>query len=338
MTRGRSGTLLFVHNRNTRFVEIDRAILRTQWDVIDWYQRGRVVNVPALWRCIRTSDIVIGWFASWHTLLPMELARIARIPSVLIVGGYDVASRPDINYGHGTNAIRGRIGRRAIHSAQLVVTNSFFSLPEVHAFAGPLERTVTVIPHGVPDPWGGKMPPKPGSRVVLTVGDVNTSNLSRKGLGAFASASNCVSDAQFVLVGRLENGAHQRLRAIAGSNFSLTGYVLDEVLNKWYLDASVYVQLSEHEGFGMSVAEAMLAGCIPVVTKNGALPEVVGPVGIYVDARDQAAVCDGIQRALVATGLDRQKARDHILRNFPLERRAKALLALVDAGTKASLR
>jgi glycosyltransferase involved in cell wall biosynthesis len=79
----------------------------------------------------------------------------------------------------------------------------------------------------------------------------------------------------------------------------------------------------------MSVAEAMLAGCIPVVANSGALPEVVGSAGIYVDPQDQAAVCDGIRRALVATDEARQIARSRILQNFPIERRAQALLDIV---------
>ncbi len=337
MTMHSRGTVLFVHNRDTRFVAIDRAILMERWKVTDWYQRSRVINVPALWKSIRKSSIVVGWFASWHTLLPMELARIARVPSLLIVGGYDVASRSDIRYGHGGRLFAGWVSRRTIRSAGTVTTISDFSLAELRNFARGFKCPVKVIPLGVPDPWDGQMPPKPEKRIVLSVGNVNTENVQRKGHGPFALASRDIADAQFALVGRWEDGTHARLQQMAGGRLTLTGYASDDQLNNWYRQASVYVQLSEHEGFGMALAEAMLAGCMPVVARNGALPEVVGAAGIYVNPRDRAAVADGIRRALGATEVDRQKARDQIVRNFPVERRAQALLDLVETSAQRRL-
>jgi hypothetical protein len=69
------------------------------------------------------------------------------------------------------------------------------------------------------------------------------------------------------------------LRQAASPNVEFLGFVSDEELFSLYARASVYVQASMHEGFGLSVAEAMSAGCIPVVTRAGSLPEVVGDVG-----------------------------------------------------------
>ena len=46
------------------------------------------------------------------------------------------------------------------------------------------------------------------------------------------------------------------------------------------------MQVSAHEAFGASLAEAMASGCVPVVTDKGAIPEVVGNAGIYVPYGD----------------------------------------------------
>ena len=83
-----------------------------------------------------------------------------------------------------------------------------------------------------------------------------------------------------MLAGRWDDGAADALRDEAPPNVTLTGWVEQDVLNEQMRRASVYVQASAHEGFGMSVAEAMLAGCIPVTTRAGALPEVVGDAGV----------------------------------------------------------
>ena len=42
---------------------------------------------PPLRRC----DAVVGWWASWHTFWPFTLAPLLGTPSLLIVGGFDIA-------------------------------------------------------------------------------------------------------------------------------------------------------------------------------------------------------------------------------------------------------
>ena len=72
----------------------------------------------------------------------------------------------------------------------------------------------------------------------------------------------------------------------------------DEDLHAAYRRAAVYVQASRHEGFGLAVAEAMLAGCVPVVMNVTAMPEVVGDAGVFVESQDPGDVAGGVRRAL----------------------------------------
>lgn len=99
---------------------------------------------------------------------------------------------------------------------------------------------------------------------------------------------------QFVLAGKWRDDAIDYLRSIATPNVVFTGQVENPTLIDLYTRSSVYVQLSRHEGFGLSVAEAMLAGCIPGVTRVGSLPEVVGDAGIYVDTKEPAEIARAI--------------------------------------------
>lgn len=61
-----------------------------------------------------------------------------------------------------------------------------------------------------------------------------------------------------------------------------TGRVSPELLQALYQGASVYVQPSWTEGFGLPVLEAMAHKVPVVVSSGGALPEVVGDAGIIV--------------------------------------------------------
>jgi glycosyltransferase involved in cell wall biosynthesis len=165
--------------------------------------------------------------------------------------------------------------------------------------------------------------------MALTVGNVDQSNLLRKGHEAFVRAGALMPDVRFVLAGAARDEAFDYLRAMATPNVTLTGWLTDEALNAYYRKASVYVQASRHEGFGMSVAEAMLAGCVPVVTRAGALPEVTGEQGIFVDASEPALISEAIEKALKCPDEAREAIRKRILDRFPIEARGRLMEQLI---------
>jgi glycosyltransferase involved in cell wall biosynthesis len=165
---------------------------------------------------------------------------------------------------------------------------------------------------------------------VLSVGNINRSNLQRKGHEAFVRVARLLPSARFVLAGRWYDDAIERLRAIAPPNVSFPGWLTDDELNNLYARSSVYVQLSLHEGFGMSAAEAMLAGCIPVVTRVGSLPEVVGDVGRYVDLGDSERILAALREGLAQNDSERLAVRKRIVTNFSLKRRQAGLYQVVD--------
>jgi glycosyltransferase involved in cell wall biosynthesis len=73
----------------------------------------------------------------------------------------------------------------------------------------------------------------------------------------------------------------------------------------------------------------MLAGCIPVVTAAGALPEVVGDAGVVVGPEPEA-IAEGVRRGLELGPEARAAARERIATTFPLQIRRDGLLGLVE--------
>ena len=120
------------------------------------------------------------------------------------------------------------------------------------------------------------------------------------------------------------------LRAEAPANVEFTGWLSDEDLLDVYRRAAVYVQASRHEGFGLAVAEAMLAGCVPVVMNVTAMPEVVGDAGVLIESQEPDAVAAGITRALELGPDAARRARERILTSFPMESRRTGILRVVD--------
>jgi glycosyltransferase involved in cell wall biosynthesis len=321
--------ILYVHSRKASFVAMDREILAERFDVDDLYQPGRLPKLPRVVKGVLRADLVFGWFASWHTFLPITLAWLLRKPSVLVIGGFDTANMPDIGYGHQQGGLRKHASRWIFRRAGRLVTNSSYSLGEVERNTPIPRQRVTVVHHGVPDPFSAEPPPK--ERVALTVGAIDRSTLVQKGQLAFVEAARELPDVCFVFAGKwLDDRAVDQLRAAAPPNVELTGWLSDEELRAAYGRAAVYVQASRHEGFGLAVAEAMLAGCVPVVVNVTAMPEVVGDAGVLIESQRPADVAAGVRRAL-ALGPDApRRARERVLTAFPMEKRRQGILEVVD--------
>jgi glycosyltransferase involved in cell wall biosynthesis len=317
--------VLFVHSRKASFVAIDREILAERYEVEDLYQPGRWPNPVAVVRGVLRADLVFGWFASWHTFFPITLAWLLRKPSVMIVGGFDTASMPDIGYGHQRGGLRRFASRWIMRRAGRLVTNSEYSLGEIERNTPIPPARVTVIHHGVPDPLGA-LPAEPKERMALNVGAIDRTTLVQKGQVPFVEAASRLPDVRFVLAGRWLDDSVERLRALAGDNFRLAGWVSDGELRDLYRRAAVYVQASRHEGFGLAVAEAMLAGCVPVVANVTAMPEVVGDAGLLISSQRPEEVADAVRRALDAAPEASRRARERIVTAFPMERRREGIL------------
>jgi glycosyltransferase involved in cell wall biosynthesis len=322
--------ILFVHNGNEKFIQIDKDLLAWHFEIDDLYLQ----KLPALLSCrilqrVKSADLVFGWFASWHTFLPFLVARVLRKPSILVIGGYDLANEPEIGYGHQRGGIKKWIARATMSLAGQLVTNSHYSQAEAEHNAGIPSHKVKMIYHGVPDPFQC-LPVKPSDGMVLTVGKVDRPDLFRKGLEPFVRTAAQFPELPFVLVGAWADDAIDDLKAIATPNVIFTGWITDTELQEYYRRASIYVQASVHEGFGMSVAEAMLAGCIPVATRVGSLPEVVGDCGEYCDSTDPSEIGRAIQCAMIKTEA-REAARNRILAEFPIMIRQQALSELISS-------
>ena len=320
--------VLFVHNHRARFVQIDLSLLRERYRVEEWYQRGRTVSLPKLTRSLSQNDWVVGWFASWHTLFPVLLARILKRPSILIIGGYDTANLPEIGYGSQRGGIKRWMARTTMNFASRLITNSFYARDEAVRNAGVDPEKIAVIHHGFDLADSPHRISK--ENMAITVANVDRDNLHRKGLAPFVRAAALLPDIPFVLIGAWRDDAIEHLRSFAPANVQFTGRLDDAALSTFLARARVYVQASRHEAFGMALAEAMLSECVPVVTRAGALPEVVGETGIYIDSAEPQIVAEGIRRAITCDDGWGNRARTRIINEFPLERRRKGLYSVIE--------
>lgn len=163
---------------------------------------------------------------------------------------------------------------------------------------------------------------KDANRIMITA----SSDTALKGVvyavQAFAMLREQFPDLRLRLIGKLKpEGAAQKLinRLDLASAIDNHSRVSQEDLVAFYNEASVFVSPSLYEGFGLPAAEAMASGTAVVVTKGGALPEVVGQDGIVVPAGDSQALAGAVADLLQDPGHRaalEQRGRDRIVNEF----------------------
>lgn len=93
-----------------------------------------------------------------------------------------------------------------------------------------------------------------------------------------------------------------------------TGYVADADLRHLYSAATALVLPSFYEGFGLPVVEAMACGTPVLASDAGALPEVVGGVGLLFDPHSPESIAAAMERLLGDTDLQQRFSEQGIAR------------------------
>jgi glycosyltransferase involved in cell wall biosynthesis len=306
------------------FMQVDRRCLEGRFPVEHLVYPGSITPgfVTATLRAVARNDVIYVFFASEHALVPALAARLLRRRFVLVPAGYDYANVPEHRYGL---AARGRgwlprlIGRLCDVALPISRQTEWEFLTMVPS-AAPRTRLgyLAVDPDQWTDPGVERDP-----ELVVTLGYVDAEAWSRKGIDRFVEAARADPSRRYVLAGRIAPDVEQLIDRIAPANLERPGRLEHEQLRRLFWSAGVYAQLSWHETFGVAMAEAMLAGCIPVIRRSPALHEVAGRWAVTVDEDDDVRA---IARASVrATTVDRDAMRRDIASRFSLEARTQVL-------------
>ena len=172
-----------------------------------------------------------------------------------------------------------------------------------------------------------------GRANVLSVGRLAPNKRLEDVLRAFALFQRAVPRSRLILAGdrRLEGYVHS-LASLARSlrlrerDVVLLGKVEEDELRALYASAHVYLSLSEHEGYGVPLVEAALAG-VPVLARDaGAVAETLGGAGVLVAGDAPVTVVAALLERLV---------RDEALRGAVLAGQARLAARVRAADPRA---
>ncbi|GIW05674.1 MAG: glycosyl transferase [Dehalococcoidia bacterium] len=267
----------------------------------------------------------------WHFSIGSPVSAFARRlpwPSYMM---YHNITPPELFYGADAEVIEvTRLGRWELGSFDTVdfaMANSEYSRRELEQ-AGYTDTAVLPLPV---DPERFSATPDPavlaeyddGRTTLLTVSKIAPHKRQEDAIKALAAYKRIDPSARLVVVGGVMVPAYRRwldhLARHLGVEHDVifTDRVSDAALRAYYQIADVYLCMSEHEGFGVPVIEAMWSGVPVIAYAATATPDTLGEAGILIHRKHFPVIAELIDRIvrdpalrerLIATGKRRVEA------------------------------
>ncbi len=329
--------ILFIKIIDSSFVVNDEKILRQYFSVDNHlFRAGNFIRLflseikLLVWliRRLKQARIFYIWFADYHSLLPVILARVFNKKTLIVVGGYEVAKLPLLNYGAQLLPFRAFFVRRTLHWATIALPVSNFTHSLLQRYVP--QANARVLYNGVNSQFFRQNQQIKKKSLVLTVcGARDLRTVKLKGIDLFIATAKLLPRVRFLIAGLEDNAKTYVSQLIQSDNIKIQGLCSPEQLVTLYNQARVYCQFSLQESFCLALAEAMSCGCIPVVTDAGALPELVGDTGLIIKQRQPELLAQAIQQAFGSPPSLRKEVEQRINALFSLQRRENELLNII---------
>lgn len=286
-------------------------------------------------------DLYFSWWAS-GSILPLIKARLSSKPIIIVAGGNEAMLYKDSV----TNISAGYLASRwykklAVHiclrfGSRILIVSKFMLNNCIK-----LGAKNPLIVHNSIDVNKFSISEKPREFITTVFkSDKNVVRLKRgeEFIRSIPYVLEKYPQQKFVIIGKKAD-YYQRLKKICEElqieeNVNFVGSIKNEDIVEWMQRSSAYIQISDTETFGVAIAEAMACGTHVVVSKRGAIPEVVGEYGIYVDHNDPVSVSEGIMKVLKLSPSDytfkSNNLRNHVVNNFSYEKRRDTIEKIIN--------
>ncbi len=304
------------------------------------------------------ADLTIVQYPIWYPLAD----RIQAAPGAALFwyhGITDPALWPD----QATDLLTTSIARTSLAwHATLVVTTSPYTAAELQRHADLPPERMRIVPLGVAaSDFSAAAEPVAalrrslgldGKRVLLYVGRVAAHKRIDLMLTALAALAPEFPDLHLLIVGDASGTVEtrdlalrlQREAAALGieQRVTFTDRVPD--VAPYFALADVYIQASQHEGFGVPLVEAMAAGTPIVAGASGAIPWVLDaegatPAGLLFAPGDAAELTDRVRRILTEPALAARLTASGRVRaaEFSLEQFNRRAVAVVQEALELAV-
>lgn len=326
--------ILFIYSKKSSFVKRDLEILSKNFNVkeveLPLVKDPMVIlqnflKIIKMLKYILWADLTFSWLADLHALAAVIYSKVSNNKSIVVVGGYEVAKIPELQYGALLHSGSSEIVKFIFKNADKVLTVDEGLKIDAIKNITVNGTNILTIPTGYDythfKPEGDK------ENIVLTVSAGDSWERAKlKGLDTFIESARYLPLVKFILIGFSGYGA-EKLKSIAPKNIQFIDPLPTQSLIPYYQKAKVYCQFSVREGLPNVLCEAMLCECVPVGSDIPGIRTAIGGTGFYVPIGKPQECADAIQKALFS---DKGKeARNRIKVMFPLQRREAELTKVI---------
>ena len=117
-------------------------------------------------------------------------------------------------------------------------------------------------------------------KYILSVGSLDPRKNLKRLINSFKTWNQ--PEYELLLIGGRQN-SFANLKLSADNRIRFLGYLSDDELHQYYLNAEIFIYPSLYEGFGIPPLEAMACGTPVIASNTTGIPEASGEAAYYVD-------------------------------------------------------
>ena len=336
--------LIFIYPKLYTFIQTEIKLLSDEFNLIsinqNWERKillpfNLIRQVIFLVINIRKVDTILISFGGYWSFFPALFSDLLGKKVAIVLHGTDCVSFPEIEYGNLRNPILSFVTKKSLQWASIILPvseslvyteNNYYSSKTLkfgyNYHLSNIKTPYKVIHNGLNIlDWVRDNEIIRNKTSFVTV--LGEGKIKIKGVDLIIEVASRFPNSIFYLA-----GIDKLIGYDVPENIICKGILNAEELKELYNQSQFYLQLSNTEGFGVALCEAMLCECIPIVSDVNFLPNIIGDSGLILKKRNVEMLFDLINLALkLDISIMEQRSRKRIIDNFSIENRQRLLIS-----------
>lgn len=339
--KNKLSNILLIKVNNSSFINLDETILKNNFNTTTYFygtEKGIKSVISSLKlllyliRNLRKFKYYYLWFADYSSVIPAVFAKIFNKKLIIVLGGYDVAKIPELNYGGHIKNIRSAAIKLSCNlSYKLIAVSQYVKEEALQNISNKLFNKIEVIYNTIDTEKFKITNQKERLNQIICVSAASSKNRAiLKGIDRVIDVAIKMPNYKFIIVGISKEFLEQTFNITKPENIETVSFINHSNLITVYNQSKIVLQLSVLESFGVAVVEGMACGCVPVTSNVGGLKELSNSsFGYKIDRANTPEICDAIIDGINTFNEKYLLASAEVTKRFNSKTREKAIADLI---------